>query len=515
MTTPPTPDDSENPDDSTSSENSTASGQGRADDAGSLTPRERRRLTRVRSDRTIVATLAATGLIAAFMQTLVTPIIPELPVLLSSTSADTSWVLTSTLLAAAISTPISGRLGDMYGKRRIVLILLLIMTAGSIVAALSDTVIPMIVGRSLQGIGLGVIALGISMLRDVIHPKNLGGAVALVSATLGIGGAIGLPVAAVIAQNSSWHNLFWLATGLSLVAFVGVLWIVPVSTLRSAGQFDFIGAAGLAVGLIGILLAVSKGTEWGWGSPLTLTLLIGGVVVLLLWGVFELRTPHALIDLRVAARRPVLLTNLASISIGFAFFITSATLPVLLEASPATGVAFGLPLLLASLCLMPLGLVMFFTSPVAARLSNARGPRISLILGGSIVAVTFALAIFLTDQIWHVILISTLVGLGVGFAYAAMPTLIMRAVPPSETAAANGLNSVMRTLGSTVSATIVGVILSTQVTVADGIGIPTTEAFQLTFAIGAIVSVVGVVFAILIPRRERNYDDTASIPIIK
>lgn len=487
-----------------------------SDDDGSLTPRQRKRLTAVRSDRTIVATLAATGLIAAFMQTLVTPIIPELPILLNSTAADTSWVLTSTLLAAAISTPISGRLGDMYGKRRIVLVLLLVMSAGSIVAALSNTVIPMIVGRSLQGIGLGVIALGISILRDVIHPKNLGGAVALVSATLGIGGAVGLPVAALIADASddSWHYLFWLATVLSLVAFALVLWIVPVSTLRTAGRFDFVGAAGLAIGLIGILLAVSKGTTWGWGSPLTLTLLIGGVVVLVAWGFFELRTPHALIDLRVAARRPVLLTNLASISIGFAFFITSASLPVILESPASTGVAFGLPLLVASLCLMPLGLVMFFTSPVAARLSNARGPRTSLVLGGSIVAVTFGLAIFLTGEVWNIILISTLVGLGVGFAYAAMPTLIMRAVPPSETAAANGLNSVMRTLGSTVSATIVGVILSTHVVVADGISIPTTEAFQLTFAIGAGVSVVGVVFALLIPRRERNYDDTASIPVV-
>lgn len=481
------------------------------DDAGSLTPRERRRLTHVPSDRAIVATLAATGLIAAFMQTLVTPIIPELPVLLSSTSADTSWVLTATLLAAAISTPISGRLGDMYGKRRIVLVLLLIMTTGSIVASLSNTVIPMIVGRSLQGIGLGVIALGISILRDVIHPKNLGGAVALVSATLGIGGAIGLPVAAIIAENLSWHFLFVLATILSLVAFGLVLRIVPVSTLRSAGRFDFIGAIGLGVGLICILLAISKANEWGLAAG---GLALAGVLVLLGWGVFELRTPHALIDLRVAARRPVLLTNLASISVGFAFFITSASLPVLLEAPSVTGVSFGLPLLLASLCLMPLGLVMFFTSPVAARLSNARGPRTSLILGGSIIAVTFGAAVFLTDAVWHVILISTFVGLGVGFAYAAMPTLIMRAVPPSETAAANGLNSVMRTLGSTVSATIVGVILSTHVVVVGEAGIPTTEAFQLTFAIGAGVSLLGVVLALFIPRRERNYENTASIPVV-
>ena len=159
-----------------------------------LTSRERRRLSSVPSDRTRIATLAATGLVAAFMQTLVTPVYPELPRLLDTTAADASWVLTSTLLAAAISTPISGRLGDMYGKRRVMLALLAIMTLGSVLAALSTTLIPMIVARSLQGVGLGVIALGISILRDIVHPKALGGAVALVSATLGIGGALGLPL---------------------------------------------------------------------------------------------------------------------------------------------------------------------------------------------------------------------------------------------------------------------------------------------------------------------------------
>ena len=461
----------------------------------------------------MVAVLAGTGLIAAFMQTLVTPVYPELPLLLDTTAADASWVLTSTLLAAAISTPISGRLGDMYGKRRVMITLLSIMTLGSILAALSSTLIPMIVARSLQGIGLGVIALGISILRDVIHPKNLGGAVALVSATLGIGGALGLPVAAIIAQSVDWHYLFWLAVVLSVGAIVMVATVIPVSTLRTGGRFDLVGAVGIAVGLIGILLAVSKGTEWGWSSPLTLTLLIGGVVVLVAWGAFELRTENPLIDLRVAARRPVLLTNLASIAVGFAFFICSAALPILLEAPSATGVGFQLPLLLASLCLMPLGLVMFLTSPLAARLSAVRGPRTSFILGMVIITVTFAAAVFLTDAVWHVILISTFVGFGVGFAYAAMPTLIMRAVPPSETAAANGLNSVMRTLGSTLSATLVGIILSTHAVVAEGHSIPTREGFQITFVMGAAVVAAAVVIALFIPRSSPRYDDTSSIPV--
>ncbi|MEP6481964.1 MAG: MFS transporter [Rhodoglobus sp.] len=483
-----------------------------SDDEGSLTPRQRRSLTRVRSDRAMIATLALTGLIAAFMQTLVTPIIPRLPQLLDTTEADASWVLTATLLAAAISTPISGRLGDMYGKRRIVLLLLCIMVAGSIVSAFSDTLVPMVIGRVLQGVGLGVIALGISILRDVIHPKNLGGAIALVSATLGVGGALGLPLAATIAQYLDWHFLFWLAVLFGFVAIVLVATIIPVSTLRSGGRFDFVGATGLAIGLIGILLAISKGTEWGWGSPATLGLLIGGLVVLLVWGIYELRTRDPLIDLRVAARRPVLLTNLASISVGFAFFVVTAALPVVLEAPVGSEVGLGLSLILTSLCLMPLGLVMFVMSPVAARLTNARGPRTSLILGGVIIAVGFALGTVLLDQVWHVILISTITGLGVGFAYAAMPTLIMRSVPPGETAAANGLNSVMRTLGSTLSATVVGVILSTHLIVTGGVATPSRGAFAIVFAMAAGVVLVGVVIALFIPRRTQSYD-TASIPV--
>ena len=481
-------------------------------DQSSLTPRERRSLTRVRSDGAMIATLAATGLIAAFMQTLVTPIIPTLPQLLDTTSADASWVLTATLLSAAISTPISGRLGDMYGKRRIMLLLLAIMVGGTVISALSNTLIPMVIGRVLQGIGLGVIALGISILRDVIHPKNLGGAVALVSATLGIGGALGLPLAATIAQFLDWHFLFWLATLLGIGAIIAVATIIPVSTLRSGGHFDLLGAVGLAVGLVGILLAVSKGTEWGWTSPLTLGLLIGGIVVLLVWGFVELRTTDPLIDLRVASRRPVLLTNFTSITIGFAFFIVTAALPIVLEAPLASGVGLGQPLIIASLCLMPLGVVMFIMSPVAARLTAARGPRVSLIVGGMIVAIGFAIAVFLLDEVWHIILVSSITGLGVGFAYAAMPTLIMQSVPPTETAAANGLNSVMRTLGSTISATLVALILASNTQTFGDATLPTRGAFAIVFTMGAAVVLAGVVIALFIPRKTTRYD-TASIPV--
>ncbi|MFB2579807.1 MFS transporter [Herbiconiux sp. P15] len=456
-------------------------------------------------------TLAFTGLIAAFMMTLLTPLVPSLPDLLGVSAEDSQWAVTVTLLAAAVATPISGRLGDLYGKRRMVLVLLLLVIAGSAVAFFADDLLLLIVGRALQGVGLGVIPLGVSILRDVLHRDRLGGAVALVSATLGVGGAVGLPVAAAISQYLDWHLLFVLSGVLAAVGFVLVLKLIPVSTLRSEGTFDVLGAIGLGIGLIGVLLGITKGGSWGWGSPITLGLLAGGLVVLLLWGVYELRIKSPLIDLRIAARRTVLLTNLASVTVGFAFFASTVVLPQILEASPATGIGLGQSMLVASLCLMPSGLVMWAMSPVAARLTRARGARTSLLLGIVIIAVAYLIAVFLMTEIWHMVLIATAVGFGVGFAYAAMPTLIMGAVPATETAGSNGLNSVMRTLGSTLASAVLGVVLSANIVGSGELATPSATGFQLAFIISGVAAVAGVVVAVFIPRHHKAYRG-ASIP---
>lgn len=477
-----------------------------------LSESERRRLSRQRNDSAIVAALAFTGLVASFMMTLVTPLLPELPHLLGVSQADAMWVVTATLLAAAVATPIGGRLGDLYGKRRIMLVLLGSLILGSVIAAFSSTLIPLVIGRAMQGAGLGVIALGISILRDVLHRDRLGKAIALVSATLGIGGAVGLPVSALISQFLDWHMLFWVSGTLGAIGFILVFTLVPVSTLRSTGTFDYIGALGFAVGLVGILLSVSKGAMWGWTSPLTLGIGIGGIVVLALWILFELRIESPLIDIRVAMRRSVLLTNLASVTVGFAFFATAVALPLLLESPTDTGVGFGQNMLIASLCLMPSGLVMWALASTAARVTDRRGARTSLLIGIAVITIGYALAIGLMTEVWHTVLVATLVGFGVGFAYAAMPTLIMAAVPASETAASNGLNSVMRTLGSTSASAVIGVILSVNVVTVNGVTTPSTFGFQLTFALCAGAALIGLVLTLMLPRRQPRYD-TASLPV--
>jgi len=460
----------------------------------------------------IVAVLAIAGLSSSFMFTLVVPIQAKLPELLNSSREDTAWVVTATLLAAAVITPISGRLGDMYGKRRIVLVLIALLVAGSVIAALSPGIVGIIVGRALQGAVTGVVPLGISILRDVLREDRVDSAIALISATLGVGGALGLPLSALITEHSDWHVLFWLASGLGAVVFALVLWIVPVSVLRTAGRFDYVGAAGLAIGLIGVLLAISRGNEWGWMSAPVLVSGLGGILVLVVWGWYELRIAEPLLDLRVAARRPVLLTNLASVAMGFALFGSNVVYPQLLELPASTGAGFGLSLLTASLVVMPSGLVMMVLSPFSGRLAHRVGPKPLLVLGALALILAYGFTLLFSTEVWQILIANILIGIGIGFGYAAMPMLIMRSVPQTETGASNGLNALFRSLGTSTAAAVIGAVLATFVVDHEGLPVPTATAFQVSFVLGGIAAVIAFAVALCIPRARDPHEKRPSLP---
>ncbi|OQR62048.1 MFS transporter [Streptomyces maremycinicus] len=457
----------------------------------------------------VVAVLTFGGIVVSLMQTLVIPIVPELPELLGAPASDTPWAVTATLLAAAVATPVMGRLGDMHGKRRMLLVSLLLLIAGSVTAALSDGLVPMIVGRALQGLASGVIPVGISIMWDELPAERLGSATALMSASLGIGGALGLPAAALIADHLDWHALFWTSAALGAVAAVLVPVFVPESPVRTGGRFDLVGALGMAAGLVCLLLAISKGADWGWGSGTTLGLFAAAVVVLLLWGVYELRVGEPVVDLRTTARRQVLMTDLASMAFGFSMFAMSLVLPQLLRLPEATGYGLGRSLLVAGLVMAPTGLVMMATAPLSALLSKARGPKVTLMLGAVVVAAGYGLNIVLMDAVWQLVLVSCVIGAGIGFAYGAMPALIMGAVDPSETAAANSLNTLMRSIGTSTAGAVAGVLLARLTTTFDGTALPSENGFKVVMAVGSGVALLAFVVAAFIPGR-RTADTAAS-----
>lgn len=477
---------------------------------GANDDRARKRLSRTPPRWAIIAVLAFAGLCSSFMFTLVVPLQAELPQLLNSSREDTTWVVTITLLVAAVATPISGRLGDMYGKRRVVIVLLAILIVGSVIAAVSGSIIGVIIGRALQGAVTGVVPLGIAIMRDVLSPERLGTAVALMSATMGVGGAVGMPVAALLAENADWHMLFWLAAALGVIGLVLVLVVIPEDVLRSPGRLDVLGAIGLAIGLTGILLFVSRGAEWGWTSPITLVCIIGGLAVLLVWGWYQLRTQDPLLDLRVAARPAVLFTNIAAIGMGFALFASNVTFPQLLE-MPIGGAGFGLDMVAASLVIMPAGLVMMVISPLSGWLERTVGPRPLFTVGAGAIVLAYVFVLLWSSEVWHIFVANIFIGVGIGFTFAAMPMIIMRSVPANETGASNGLNALFRSVGTSTASAVMGGVLAAMSIDVDGVAVPTRTAFEVCFWLAIAAGIVAVVLSLFIPK-QRSAEQHPSLP---
>ncbi|AXH95205.1 MFS transporter [Ornithinimicrobium avium] len=449
----------------------------------------------------VIAVLALCGTLVSLQQTLVLPLLPDFPQILGTTSDNASWLVTVTLLAAAVGTPIISRLADMWGKRLMLVVCMWAVILGSLISALSSTLGVVILGRGLAGLGACLVPVGISIMRDHLPAERVGSGVALMSATLGIGGAVGIPLAGVIYQAWDWHSLFYVSGGFAVVMLLAVLRVVPESTVKTRGRFDYVGAGLLSVALTCFLLAVSKAGSWGWTAPLTLALLAVAALVLAAWVPWELRTGQPLVDIRTSMRRTVLLTNAASVLVGFAMFANFLTAVQQVQMPVATGYGFGLSVVATGLWMLPSGIAMVLMSPVSAALIRRTGPRSVLIGGAVLMAVGFISRSLLHGSVLQVMATSGIASVGTAMAFAAMPTLIMRAVPITETASANGLNTLLRSIGtSSASAVVAAVFAASVITTGAAAGAPTLTAYQTVFWAGAAAALGGALIATFIRR---------------
>lgn len=450
----------------------------------------------------IIVVLAIAGLCSSIMFTLVIPIQSQLPDLLNTSRENSAWVVTATLLAAAVASPIAGRLGDMYGKRNVALLLVGLLIVGSIIAGSSPGVLGVIIGRTLQGPVAGIVPLGISMLRDFLDPNRLNSAIAFLSATLGVGGAIGLPASAMVAQYGDWRLLFLMSGAIGILVFVLILCVIPSTTRTDRSRFDYLGAVGMGFGLVCVLLVISRGNEWGWTSTPVVLFSVAGISTLILWGIYVLKSSNPIVDLRSAKRRPILLTNIASLALGFSLFVSNITFPQILEIPQGAGPGLGVPLVMASLVVAPLGVMMMIVSPVAGRVAQKFGPRLLLISGSSALVVTYIYALFWHTEIWQILLANVLVGVGLGLSYASLPMLIMSSVEPADTGQANGLNALFRSLGTSVASAVVGAVLASNVIEQEGIWVPSGRGFEHAFIMGGVAALISVLFAAFLPSKK-------------
>jgi len=452
---------------------------------------------RARLELFVVGTAA---MCCSFSQSLLIPVQKPMQAELGADPTTFGWLFTATLLVAAVSVPLLGRLGDMFGKRLMLLTAVGLLTLGSLVCALTSDLAVLIAGRALQGFALAAIPLGISLLSALLPPDKVGTGIAVVSAMLGVGGALAMPLGGYVGQHADYHWLFWITVIAGGASFAAILLVVPEAPDRTRGRVDVVGALLLSAALVCLLLPMAKSADWGWTDRRTLGLLAAAVALLLVFGAVQGRVRNPLVDLVALRRRPIVLTNVASILFGFALFAMFLGTAPYLQAPEATGYGFGLSVVASGVCMLPSGIVMLLLSSTAARLIRVVGASTTLAAGALVVALGWLGRLVLADELWQVVAGSTVVGVGVSLGFAAMPSLINTHTPRTEIAAANGLNSLARAIGTSLSSAVSSGVLAAHTLSGPLAGLPTLGAYHAVFIACGTAALCAALLALAIPK---------------
>ncbi len=396
--------------------------------------------------------LAFAVAVGTLQMTVVVPLLPGLGQQLHAPSTTVSWTLTAGLLSGAVSIPLLSRLGDMYGRRTVSLVALGLLVAGSALGALAGTLPLLIIGRVLQGTAAPLLPLAMGLVRQVVPGNRLPSAIGVLSATIGVGSGGGMILAGLLDGNH--RTVFWTLTGLAALSFVLVAAVVREAPARGSGRPDLIGAALVAVWLVCLLLAITKGGAWGWTSPPTLGLFAAAVVVAVVWVVTARRTASPLIEIPMLLHRGTVGATVASFLLGFALFAAITTVSAVAQG------ALGASVLQVGIYLLPTTVLMLVVSVLAGPLMR-RFTASTLVAGGSALVTAAALWLAVSrSSSADLYGAATLLGLGIGLGYAALGTMAVEHVEPAKTAAAGGVNALVRVVGSSVAGAVGAAVLS-------------------------------------------------------
>jgi EmrB/QacA subfamily drug resistance transporter len=449
-----------------------------------------------RQHQSTLGILAIGALAFALAQTTVIPALTAMQQAFGTSTSGITWMVSAYFLAASVATPVLGRLGDMFGKERFLAISLAAFAVGSVICALSDALEPMIAGRVLQGVGGGVFPLSFGIVRDEFPRPRIPTGIALLGATAGVGGAIGLPLGGLLVDHASYHWIFWLSAAMGAAATVTTIRFVPESPVRTPGRVDVAGAAILAAGLSAVLIAISRANEWGWTSARTLGLVAGGLVTLAAFVAFERRRAEPLINMRTLGRPPVLITDLATLLVGFGLFGTFVLIPQIAELPKGGDVGLGLDATQAGLLMAPGGLMMLLVAPVVGRVGERVGSKPPVVAGAGLAAAGLVGMALAHGSAVDILLWGALMNTGVGCAFAALPNLIVSAVDPHETGEATGVNTIARNIGASLGGQVSASIVASHVLAG---GLPADRGFELAFLISAGVALLAGACGALIP----------------
>jgi MFS family permease len=444
------------------------------------------------------AVLGTAALAFALLQSLIIPAIPQLEQTLHTSESGASWLLTAYLLSAAIATPILGRVGDMLGKEKIIVAVLIALTVGSLVSALATSLPVMLVGRVIQGTGGAVFPLAFGIIRDEFPAERVAGAIGVMSAILGAGAGAGIVLAGPILVHLNYHWLFWIPMIMSAIATVATFVFVAESPVRAPGRINWLGATLMSAWLVTGLLAISYAPLWGWGNSTIFGLLGATAVLLVVWVVCESRSDSPLVDMKMMRIPAVWSTNLAALLFGFGMFAMFVTLPQFTETPSHIGYGFGASVTQSGLYLAPFAAAMVIVAPLTGRLSKAVGSKMVLVTGSLITGSSYLVLLLDHTQQWSIYAATGLLGIGIAMGFASMANLIIEAVPAEQTGIATGMNTNIRNVGAALGS---GIATSLVVSGMLADGVPKEHGYMLAFAVSGLALVVAALAALAIPKR--------------
>ena len=443
----------------------------------------------------ILAVLCSAGLAYAVLSSAVIPALPTFQHTLHTSETGATWILTAFLLSASVGTSVIGRLGDMYGKEKLLLWTLLILAFGTLVAALSNSLGLLIAARVIQGVAGGIFPLAFSIARDEFPRERVAGSIGLMSSILGVGGGLGLVLGAVISEHLGWHWLFWIPLIVTVVAAACTWRWIPESPVRAPGRINWPAAVVMTVGMSLLLIGIAQTTSWGWGSSKSLALIIGGFAVIGLWVGIEVRSDHPLVDMTMMRIRGVWTTNLAAFLIGGGMYSSFIVFPQFAQLPKSTGFGFGASVVVSSLYLLPAAIGMGALGSLTGRVARRYGSKSALVVGSAITAVAFVWSAVEHGHPYDILISCALMGIGMGFAFASLGNLIVGAVEPHQTGVASGMNTVMRTLGGALG----GQISATFIADNTLHGLPALSGFTDSYWMATGFLVVAALAGLLIP----------------
>jgi EmrB/QacA subfamily drug resistance transporter len=444
------------------------------------------------------AVLAISGFAVSTLQSLILPAIPALEQSLHTSETGASWLLTATLLTAAIATPILGRVGDIFGKKKTLIVVLVLLSAGTLLSAVATSLPLMLLGRVIQGTGGSIFPLSFGIIRDEFPPQRVATGIGTISSTLGIGAGAGIVLAGPIIEHFSYHWLFWFPLIMTVGATVATVILVPESPVRAGGTINVPGALFLSGWLLTGLLALSEGPTWGWTNPKTLSLFVATVPLFLLWIWAEVRSSCPLVDMKMMRIPAVWCTNFAALLFGFGLFAMFILVPDFVETPAQQGYGFGASVTQSGLFLAPFAVTMLLVAPLTGRLSAPFGSKPLLVAGALFGAASYVLLVLAHNDQWSFYLSSGLLGIGLALGFASLANLIIEAVPSHQTGVATGINTNFRSIGGAIgSAITTSIVVSTLLPS----GFPEEHGYVIAFVVCAATFVMAGLTALRIPSR--------------